>query len=300
MRLISDRRERLDIFLARMLPEHSRTKLSKLIGTGVVLVEGEAAKPSLMLEIGLPIDLDEIAENSPHDLTPAEITLDIVYEDDIMLVVNKPRGLATHPAVSLHEPSLVNALLARSHSLSEVGEEFRPGIVHRLDKETTGLLMVAKTDAAHVALARQIELKTAERRYFANVGGDVEREQFVIDAPIGRDRTNRQRMAVDPKGKRAVTHVHRIARHDQGTLVGVRLETGRTHQIRVHLRAVGNPVVGDALYAPKKLASGVLQLHAAYLAVDHPVTGERLQVYVAPPEDFAASELALREHIEKV
>jgi 23S rRNA pseudouridine1911/1915/1917 synthase len=280
-----------------MLPEHSRSKLVKLIDRGEVLVEDKVERSSFMLEPDLRIDLPEPNETPAHDLTPAAIPLEVVYEDDDLLVVNKPRGLATHPAASLHEPSLVNALLARPHQLSSAGEDFRPGIVHRLDKETTGLLMVAKTDAAHVALARQIEEKSAERRYFALVAGDVERDRFVIEAPIARDKRNRQKMAVDPYGKRAVSHVQRIHRTDAGYLVAVRLETGRTHQIRVHLAAIAHPVIGDALYAPKDIGQGPLQLHAAYLKFKHPVSQETIECFVSPPDDFGGREYATREQI---
>lgn len=300
MDLTADRRERLDKFLARVLPQHSRTKLSRLIGDGAVLVDGEAQKVSFALEPGMTVTLDEPGESAPHDLTPADIPLEIAYEDDDMLIVNKPRGLAVHPAASLKEPSLVNALLARAHGLSTAGGEFRPGIVHRLDKDTTGLLVVAKNDEAHVKLARQIESKSAERRYVTVVAGDVEQERFAINAPMARDQRNRLKMAVDPKGKDAVTHVLRLGRADAGAVLAVRLETGRTHQIRVHLRAIGHPVLGDSIYAPKEFSSGVLQLHAAFLAVDHPKTGARVAVYAAPPEDFLGSALVTREAVESV
>jgi 23S rRNA pseudouridine1911/1915/1917 synthase len=300
MLLTADRRERLDRFLARMLPEHSRTKLVKIIDTGEVLVDGETQKSSFMLDIDAQVTLEEPGESAPHDLTPADIALDVRYEDEYLLVVNKPRGLATHPALSLKEPSLVNALLARPHALSSTGESFRPGIVHRLDKETTGLIIIAKTDAAHVSLAKQIEEKTAERRYFAVVGGEVERDKFTIDAPIGRDPRNRQKMAVDQRGKHAVTHVLKIARVDAGTLLAVRLETGRTHQIRVHLRAIGNPIVGDAVYATKALSTGPLQLHAAYLRFTHPVSGETIEVFAPAPADFMSGEFATLEQIKRM
>lgn len=288
MELIAEGSERLDRFLARHLPEHSRTKLARLVDSGEVMVDGEAQKPSFKLETGMRVTLDAPEERPAHDLVPADIPLDVVYEDDAMLVVNKPRGLASHPASSLHEPSLVNALLARGTRLSEVGEAFRPGIVHRLDKETTGLMVVAKTDAAHVALARQMEGKTAERRYLALVAGTVERERFLVDMPIGRDPKHRVRMAVVPDGKSARTEVKRVVRLDAGTLLACRLETGRTHQIRVHLAYHAMPVIGDHLYAPRAVGEGPLQLHAAYLALDHPVTGERMSFAAAPDEAFIA------------
>ena len=288
MEFIAEETERLDRFLARRLPEHSRTKLVRMIDAGEVLVDGRTQKSSLKLEPGMRIELPEPADKPAHDLTPADIPLDVVYEDDVLLVVNKPRGLASHPAASLNEPSLVNALLARGTRLSEVGEAFRPGIVHRLDRDTTGLMVVAKTDAAHVALARQIEGKTAERRYLALVAGNVERDRFVIDMPIGRDPRHRTRMGIVPDGKPSRTHVKRVARVDAGTLLACRLETGRTHQIRVHLAYHAMPVLGDALYAPKAVAEGPLQLHAAYLAIDHPVDGRRLAFHARPDEEFLA------------
>ena len=284
--LVAESAERLDRFLARRLPEHSRTKLVRLIEAGEVTVDGVVQKPSFKLEPGMEIALDEPQEKAAHDLTPADIPLDVVYEDDAMLIVNKSRGLASHPAASLDEPSLVNALLARGTRLSEVGESFRPGIVHRLDKETTGLMVVAKTDAAHVALAKQMEGRTAERRYLAVVGGAVERERFIVDMPIGRDPKHRVRMGVVPDGKPARTHVKRLATLDAGTLLACRLETGRTHQIRVHLAYHAMPVLGDALYAPRAERDGPLQLHAAYLALDHPSEGRRLVFHAEPDEEF--------------
>lgn len=293
----ADESERLDKFLARMLPEHSRSKLVRLIDEGLVLVNGRPEKASFKLGEGTVVALDEPSDTSAHDLTPAAIPLDIVYEDEHLLVVNKPRGLAAHPATSLKEPSLVNALLARPGDLSSAGGDFRPGIVHRLDKDTTGLMVVAKTDTAHVSLAKQIEGKSAERRYFAVCAGDVAQERFRIDAPIARDRRNRLKMAVDPLGRIAVTHILRIARLDPGWLLGVRLETGRTHQIRVHLSSLGMPVLGDVIYAPKAYQTGDLQLHAGYLAFDHPVTGKRVECFCPPPEGFFGRELATREAI---
>lgn len=298
MRLVSDQSERLDRFLARCLPDHSRTKLAKIIERGEVTVNGQVHRASFLLSPGMEIVLDSPDETPAHDLTPADIPLEIIYEDDDLLVVNKPRGLAAHPASSLKEPSLVNALLGRNISLSTVGGDFRPGIVHRLDKETTGLMVVAKNDQSHVKLAKQMETKSAERRYFAVVAGDVEQTRFTIAAPIARSKVNRLLMAVDPHGKPAVTHVKRLARVPQGNLVACRLETGRTHQIRVHLRAIGHPVLGDSLYAPKEYATGPLQLHAAYLALDHPTTGDRIAFYAAPDAEFYGQALAKAEDVE--
>jgi len=296
--LIAEGRERLDKFLSRHLSAHSRSKLARIIADGGVLVDGMVQKPAFSLEPGMKVTLEEPEDAAPHDLSPADIALDIIYEDEDLLIVNKPRGLASHPASSLKEPSLVNALLNRSHSLSSVGGSFRPGIVHRLDKDTTGLMVVAKNDFSHVALAKQIESKDAERRYFAVVFGDVDRDRFVINAPLARDKRDRLKMAVDPRGKEAVTHVKKIARVERGTLLALRLETGRTHQIRVHLRAIGYPVLGDSTYAPRELSGGPLQLHAAFLGLTHPRSGERLAIYAGPPADFVGVELVSRELVE--
>jgi 23S rRNA pseudouridine1911/1915/1917 synthase len=298
MDLRADREERLDKFLARSLPNFSRTKLAALAASGGVLVEGRPQKASFMLQPGLEVKLEVPADSPAQDLSPADIPIEIVYEDEHFLVVNKPRGLAVHPAATLHEPSLVNALLGRSCTLSTAAGDFRPGIVHRLDKETTGLLIVAKGDLVHAHLARQIEGKSAERRYVAVVAGDLAQQRFTVDAPLGRDPAYRTRMAVVPGGKRAVTHVKVLRRLDAGTLIAVRLETGRTHQIRVHLRAVGHPVLGDTLYAPKEWRDGPIQLHAAFLEIEHPMSGQRMAFYVAPPPDFVGAEFVSQGDLE--
>lgn len=286
--LTAEGSERLDVFLARMLPGHSRSKLVRAIDAGDVLVDGLPRRRAFRLEGGMSVCLPEPVESEPHDLTPVNIPLEICFEDDVLLVVNKPRGLAVHPAPSLKQPSLVNALLARSHSLSRIGRSFRPGIVHRLDKDTTGLILVAKTEAAHVSLARQIERKQAHRRYVAIVAGKPSEQRFCIDAPIARDPRNRLKMSIQQSGKAAVTHVKRLRVVDAGTLVAVKLETGRTHQIRVHLSAIGHPIVGDKIYAPHDLRQAPMQLHAALLGFAHPTSGKAIEVYVSPPLDFLA------------
>ncbi|MDX2064410.1 MAG: RluA family pseudouridine synthase [Fimbriimonadaceae bacterium] len=279
---------RLDKFLVSVLSGHSRSKLATLIDEARVRVNGKIEKARFVVRPGMTVEVDGEPVAIAHDLNPADIPLDVRFEDEHFLIVNKPRGLAVHPAPSLHEPSLVNALLGRNMELSQAGGDFRPGIVHRLDKETTGLLLVAKSDLVHTRLARQIAAKTAERRYLAIVAGDVTRDQFTINAPIARAKHNRQQMTVDPNGKSAVTHVRKLRPTLLGTLVACRLETGRTHQIRVHLKAMGNPVLGDALYAPKSFATPPMRLHAAYLAVTHPVTGHPIAVFAPPPADFGA------------
>jgi 23S rRNA pseudouridine1911/1915/1917 synthase len=278
--------DRIDKYLATLLPEHSRSKLAKLVDDGMVLVHGQPVRSSFKLKVGDVITIPDIPESESHDLTPFPMDLEVLYEDEDLMLINKPRGLASHPATSLKEPSLVNVLLARGGSLSTAGGEFRPGIVHRLDKDTTGVMVIAKKDAAHAHLAGQIEKKSAERRYFAVVAGEVDRERFTIDAPMARSKVNRQLMAVDMHGKPAITHVKTVARLVQGTFVACRLETGRTHQIRVHLSALGHPVLGDSLYAPKEWQGMPMQLHAAYMKIAHPVTGEEIEVYCDPPDDF--------------
>ncbi len=300
MVFVADGAERLDRFIARMAPQHSRTKLAKLIGAGEVSVDGVAiTRPSFQLAAGQRVELEEPPETPPHNLEPVAIPLDVRYEDEVLLVVNKPRGMASHPAPNEKDPTLVNALLARSHDLSTEGGAFRPGIVHRLDKDTTGLMMVAKTDAAHRKLADQIRAKTAERRYFAVVHGKPQLERFTIDAPLGRHPGMPTRMAVRNNGRNAITHVKVLTRLDAGTLLALRLETGRTHQIRVHLAEFGLPVLGDRLYGRKGEPKDALQLHAAYLAFTHPVTAERVVVYADPPEDFLGCDAVARELIER-
>jgi len=291
MELVVDSPERLDKFLARQLPDFSRSRLVKEIEAGRVMVDGEVAtKSGVTLQPGETVELELPEDLAAHDLTPFPMELDIVYQDDDVIVVNKSRGLATHPAPSLKEPSLVNALLAMATPLSAGTAAWRPGIVHRLDKETTGLIMIAKNDAAHASLAGQIERKSAERRYIAIVAGDLEREMLKIDAPIGRSSRNRQMMAVEPSGKPAVTYVRRVRRCDAGTVVVCRLETGRTHQIRVHLSAMAHPIIGDEVYAPKAYHTAPMQLHAAYIGFDQPTTGKRIEVVAAVPEDWLGAE----------
>lgn len=290
--IICEKAERIDKYISQIYPEHSRSKLARLIDEGQVLVNETVVKSSYKLRVGDSIEVLSIPESEAHDLTPHEMPLEILFEDEDLILINKPRGLASHPASSLKEPSLVNVLLARGGSLSSVAGEFRPGIVHRLDKETTGVMVIAKKDAAHAHLAAQIEKKTAERRYFAVIAGEMDREKFTIDAPMARHKSTRQLMTVDMHGKPAVTHVKVINRLFQGTLVACRLETGRTHQIRVHLRALGHPVLGDPLYAPKEWQGMPMQLHAAFMSVVHPRTNEQIEVFCTPPDDFLGQEFA--------
>ena len=290
---------RLDKLVSDQLPDHSRSRIAEWISEGGVRVDGERPeKVGMKVKAGSLIEVEPIPERSSHDLTPVAMALDILYEDPHLLVVNKPRGLAAHPATSLKDPSLVNALLAHSADLSTAGGDWRPGIVHRLDKETTGLMVVAKTDSAHAALSEQIKAKMAERRYFAVVKGDLEHSRMEIRLPLARDPKNPTRMAVVEGGREAVSHVRGVRSYGAESLVAVRLETGRTHQIRVHFQHIQRAVKGDHVYAVGKWAEGPMQLHAAWLEFNHPVTGERMGHFSAPPQDFLHREDARRDTIE--
>ncbi len=287
MKLVVEKISRLDHFLDEAIVGTSRTKISAWIDAGHVRIDGVTQrKHGLKLKPGQQVEWDEFETTVPQTLNPEELKLEIPYEDEHLLIVNKPRGLVTHPAPSYEGITLVHALLYHSKHLSGIGGDFRPGIVHRLDKETTGLIAIAKSDAVHVALARQFEHKTAERRYFAVVAGEFENSEFNIEAPIGRNPKNRQQMAVVPGGKSALTHCKVIGRFGDDSILAVKLSTGRTHQIRVHLRSIGHPVFGDTVYSPKPLHVYPLQLHAAWLSLVHPISGEKISIYCPPPEDF--------------
>lgn len=269
-----------------------------LVSSQGVLVQGERThKPGLELKPGYEVTLESLPSTSLHNLTPVEMELDVRYEDDVLLVVNKPRSLTVHPAASEPHATLVHGLLARSHSLSLVGGEFRPGIVHRLDKETTGLLVVAKSDEAHRSLATQIQNKTMERRYLAVVHGMFDETRLTLTGDIGRHPARPTMMAVVPRGKPAKTHVQVLKFNEQGTLVACKLDTGRTHQIRVHLATFGRPVKGDHLYANGAWATPPMQLHAAAIGFDHPKTNKRVRVYAPPPDDFEPQLRATEEEV---
>jgi 23S rRNA pseudouridine1911/1915/1917 synthase len=244
-----------------------------------------------MVDSDMEVAVCPIEKSLPHQIEPIQIPLNVTYEDDDFLVVNKPRGLLTHPAPNSDSPSLVHALLARGNALSRAAGAFRPGIVHRLDKDTTGLLAVAKHDTAHKHLAHQISEKTALRVYLAVVSGDPPRDRFDVDAPLGSDPRNRSLRTVRHDGKPALTHFRVLTSSGALRLLACRLSTGRTHQIRVHLAALGLPVVGDRLYG-KQQDSVPLQLHAAVLHIDKPSSGERVRNYALPPDDFLMTTLA--------
>ena len=271
---------RLDKVLAGRLTQFSRSKLQRWISNGLVLVNGQQVADKYKVKIG---DQVVVTPEGPHpiDLKPEDIPLDIVYEDDDVLVVNKPQGMVVHPAPGHPDHTLVNALMYHS-PLSTINGEFRPGIVHRIDKDTSGLLMVAKNDRAHQSLAAQLKAKTTKREYIALVHGRIKEEKGTIDAPLGRSRKDRKKQAIVANGRHAVTHFKVLERYRNYTLIKCRLETGRTHQIRVHLASIGHPLEGDPLYGPRKTLPGRGQyLHARLLGFVHPTTGKEM-VFTSP------------------
>ena len=276
---------RIDKVLAHQFNQFSRSHLQKWIEDGNVRVNGQPVKPKYKLAVGDQVVIEPEAPQKV-DLTPEKIPLDIVYEDDDVIVVNKPQGMVVHPAPGHPNHTLVNALLYHS-PLSTINGEFRPGIVHRIDKDTSGLLMVAKNDLAHRSLAAQLKAKTNQPEYVALVHGVIKQDAGTINAPIGRSKKDRKKQAVVSDGRHAVTHFKVLHRFRHYTLVSCRLETGRTHQIRVHMKSIGHPLAGDPLYGPRKTLPGRGQyLHARLLGFKHPRTGKEL-VFTAPlPEYF--------------
>ncbi|HLO03603.1 MAG TPA: RluA family pseudouridine synthase [Symbiobacteriaceae bacterium] len=294
---VAEGESRLDAYLAGQEELGlSRSRIRTLIDEGNVLVGGQPKKASATLLPG-----DEVTVNVPApkkvDLIAEAIPLDVIYEDDQVIVINKQRGLVVHPAAGNWSGTLVNALMEHVDDLEGIGGELRPGIVHRLDKDTTGLLVVAKTTKAMESLTEQIRTHTAQRIYWALVHGNTMPDSGRVEAPIGRHPSDRKRMAVNTKnGKDAVTHFKVLERFKGYSLVECRLQTGRTHQIRVHLSFIGHPVVADPVYGTRKAHLGLVPqaLHARQLGFHHPVTGEWLQLTAEPPADMMAAIEALR------
>jgi len=281
--------QRLDVFLTGKQVGPSRSFIQKLIDGGQVHVNSRTEKASYKVSEGDVIQV-VIPDPDPIEARPQEIELDILYEDDDVVVINKPKGMVVHPAPGNASNTLVNALLAHCEHLSGIGGKIRPGIVHRLDKDTSGVLVVAKNDLAHLSLAKQIKEKTAERRYVAIVHGNVKQDEGIISTWLGRHPVHRKKMAVlpDGKGKPAVTHYRVLERFGDYTLIEARLETGRTHQIRVHMAYLGHPVAGDEVYGPKKPSFGLQgqALHSIELSFRHPRTGNLITCRAPLPEDF--------------
>lgn len=283
---------RLDVFVAGCLPDASRAFIKERIAAGDVLVDGMVKKPSYKLKGGEQVQVT-LPEPKRADIEAEAIPLDIVYEDADVLVVNKPKGMVVHPAPGATSGTLVNALMAHTGALSTINGVMRPGIVHRIDKDTTGLLMVAKNDKAHQSLAAQLAAHSITRQYVALVKGIVAPNKGTVDMPIGRHPKDRVRMAVvKENSKEAVTHFTTLTRYAQGyTLMAFQLETGRTHQIRVHMQAIGHPIAGDPLYGGERGNPFQTQgqcLHARVLGFTHPTTGERMTFEAPLPADFQA------------
>jgi len=265
-----------------------RSQIQKIIDDGNAAVNGNIAKSSYKVKIGDKITID-IPNPELPDIVAENIPLDIIYEDEHLLVINKPQGMVVHPAPGNYNGTLVNALMYHcKDSLSGINGVMRPGIVHRIDKDTSGLLLVAKTNEAHLSLSDQIQKKTAKRHYVCIVCGIIKNKRGIIDAPIGRHPTNRLKMAVTPtNSKDAVTHFEVLEYLDNATYVACDLETGRTHQIRVHMQYIGHPIVGDPLYLNKNAYNLKGQaLHAQSITFNHPISGETMTFSVQPPEYF--------------
>lgn len=277
--------QRLDKALADLSPL-SRGQANDQIKQGLVLVNGQQKKAKYTVQAGDVICF-ELPKEEVLEYQAQNIPLDIIYEDDTLAIINKPQGMVVHPSAGHPSGTIVNALMYHIKDLSSINGVVRPGIVHRIDKDTSGLLMVAKTDAAHQALAEELKAKKSLRKYLAIVHGNLPNDRGMIEAPIGRSEKDRKKQAVTAKGKEAVTRFTVLERFGDYSLVELQLETGRTHQIRVHMAYIGHPVAGDPLYGPRKTLSGHGQfLHAKTLGLTHPMTGKEMIFTVEAPEIF--------------
>lgn len=295
-----DAGRRLDVWLTGTLGEFSRSFVERLIEQGHVTVGRKTVKAGYKLKEGDTVQV-AIPAPEPLEVTAEDIPLDIIHEDEDIIVINKPRGMVVHPAAGNYSGTLVNALLKHcGGSLSDINGVIRPGIVHRIDKDTSGVLVIAKNNNAHAILSEKLREHDIDRIYIAVAEGIVSADRGKVDAPVGRNPTDRKKMAVNLKnGRRAVTHFRVVERFKSATLLELRLETGRTHQIRVHLAYIGHPLVGDTVYGRKKQKYGLegQALHAAVLGFEHPRTGEYVEFTAEPPKEF--KELVERLRQEK-
>ena len=283
----NDNNERIDQYLSKIEDlKLSRSKIQTLIETNNILVNGNIIKNNYRLSLNDKISINIVEEET--DIKPQDIPLDIIYEDDEVMVINKPSGLVVHPGNGNKENTLVNALVNHSNKLSKINGEFRPGIVHRIDKDTSGLLLVAKTDEAHISLSNQLKEKNINRVYIALVKGVINHDTGEIDAPIGRDEKDRKKMTVTSKNsKNAVTHFRVLKGFKNATLIECKLDTGRTHQIRVHMKYINHPVINDPVYYNNKNNKSFGQmLHAKTIGFIHPITNKYMEFSVEPPKEF--------------
>lgn len=290
--------ERLDKFVAESFsdPSVSRTQIQEWIKSGAVLVNGAEAKPKHKLNLGDVVYV-EVPDAQPTEIAAEPIPLNIAYEDADVIVINKQRGLVVHPAPGHFSGTVVNALMYHCKDLSGINGSIRPGIVHRIDKDTSGLLMAAKNDAAHASLSEQLKEHTVTRKYIALVHGNLPHDRGTVDAPIGRDERDRKMFTVTEKNsKHSVTHFAVIERFDDYTLLELQLETGRTHQIRVHMKYIGHPLAGDPMYGRSKTVDMKGQaLHAAVLGFRHPRSGEYMEFEAPLPDDMERVLHSLRQ-----
>ena len=283
----TDKEIRIDQYLSSIEElELTRAKIQKMISSGFILVNDKKIKNGYKVSNNDKVLIKEYHEDT--SIKKEKMPLDIVYEDDDVIVVNKKSGVVVHPSIGNTSGTLVNGLMYYGKNLSKVNGEFRPGIVHRIDKDTSGLLLVAKNDRAHAVLAEQLKNKTVNRKYVALVSGVINHDTGTIDAPIGRDKNDRKKMAVTSENsKDAVTHFRVLERYKNATLIECKLETGRTHQIRVHMKYIGHPVINDPVYGHKKNINNFGQLlHAKTIGFIHPTTGEYMEFDSDLPEEF--------------
>ncbi|SJZ38407.1 23S rRNA pseudouridine1911/1915/1917 synthase [Pilibacter termitis] len=292
---VKNQKGRIDKVIAENFTDYSRSQVQHWLKEELVTANGKIVKANYKVA-----NMDEIEITLPTpevlDIQAENIPLEIVYEDEDVAVINKPQGMVVHPATSHTSGTLVNALMYHIKDLSTINDVVRPGIVHRIDKDTSGLLMIAKNDKAHESLAEQLKNHTSERKYIALVHGVIPHEKGTIEAPIARHKTDRKKQAVIEGGKPAITHFTVLERFGEYTLVELKLETGRTHQIRVHMNYIGHAVAGDPIYAPRKTLKGHGQfLHAKILGFTHPTTGERMTFEVDEPQIFKETLESLRK-----
>lgn len=293
---INQEKGRLDKVLVELLPAITRSHIQQWIKEGAVTVNDKQVKANYHVQAGDMIYIEE-PELVPLDVQAENIPIEVVYEDDDLLVVNKPQGMVVHPSAGHQTGTLVNALMYHTKNLSGINGTIRPGIVHRIDKDTSGLLMVAKNERAHEKLAAQLKDHTSLREYYALVHGVIPHDKGTIDAPLGRSKNDRKKQDIIDDGRSAITHFQVLERFNDFTLVSLQLETGRTHQIRVHMKYIGYPLAGDPTYGPRKTLPGNGQfLHARVLGFNHPTTGEFLTFEAPLPEIFENTLTELREN----